>query len=215
MLALSTTVGRVPRSVAILGNAAGTTARAFAVLFPATRLDPVEIDPELTRIGRRFFGLPSSVRVHHEDARPFLRRRRSSRWDAILVDAYRQPYIPFYLVTKEFFALLHDHLTPGGVVVVNVGHPAGRFELERAMAATMRATFRHVSRDPAQDTNTQLVASDLPPRAAALSPPLAAVAAVEQRRLAPALRGGSVYTDDRAPVEWLVDRSLVEYAAKP
>ena len=28
-----------------------------------------------------------------------------------------------------------------------------------------------------------------------------------------ALRGGDVFTDDRAPVEWLIDRSIVEYAA--
>jgi spermidine synthase len=215
MLALAFAGGRTPHSVAILGNAAGTTARAFSVLFPTTRLDPVEIDPELTSIGRRFFGLSPALQVHHEDARPFLRRSHGRRWDAILIDAYRQPYIPFYLVTEEFFRLVRDHLTPGGVVVVNVGHPAGRFELERAMSATMRAVFGHVARDPAQDTNTQLVASDRPPRLDAVPPVLRQIAAVEGRRLRPALRGGSIYTDDRAPVEWLIDRSLVEYAAKP
>jgi hypothetical protein len=26
------------------------------------------------------------------------------------------------------------------------------------------------------------------------------------------LEGGSVYTDDKAPVEWLVDKSLLDYA---
>ena len=31
-------------------------------------------------------------------------------------------------------------------------------------------------------------------------------------RLAPALGGGTVYTDDKAPVEWLVDKSIVDYA---
>ena len=31
-------------------------------------------------------------------------------------------------------------------------------------------------------------------------------------RLRPALRGGPVYTDDRAPVEWLVDLSLADVA---
>ena len=31
-------------------------------------------------------------------------------------------------------------------------------------------------------------------------------------RLAPALRGGPVYTDDRAPVEWLTDLSILRYA---
>ena len=32
-------------------------------------------------------------------------------------------------------------------------------------------------------------------------------------RLAPALRGGAVYTDDHAPVEWLIDASIVSEAA--
>ena len=31
---------------------------------------------------------------------------------------------------------------------------------------------------------------------------------------APGLRGGTVYTDDKAPVEWLVDASLVEVATE-
>jgi spermidine synthase len=200
MLEQSRATGRMPRSVAILGNAAGTTARALRTLYPTIRLDPVEIDPELTEIGYRWFGLPRSVRVHHEDARPFLRRRPDRRWDAILVDAYRQPYIPFYLVTKEFFELVRDRLTPGGVVVVNVGHPEGRNELETAMSATMRSVFPHVGRDPAQPTNTVMVAGRRP----LVSP-----------TLQPSLRGGEIYTDDHAPVEWLIDRSLVEYAATP
>jgi spermidine synthase len=188
-----------PRSVAILGNAAGTTARAFRALYPRTRLTAVEIDPELTKIGRRWFGLPRSVHVVHEDARPFLRRRPDERWDAILVDAYRQPYIPFYLVTKEFFQLVRDHLSPGGVVVVNVGHPKDDTQLEKVMAATMRAVFPAVRRDPAEATNTILVGGSR----------------LLRQRLAPALPGGTVYSDDRAPVEWLIDRSLVEYAARP
>jgi spermidine synthase len=188
-----------PRSVAILGNAAGTTARAFHTLRPNVRLDPVEIDPELTRIGYRWFGLPRSIKVHHQDARPFLRQSDGRHWDAILVDAYRQPYIPFYLVTKEFFQLVRDRLTPNGQVVVNVGHPQGDHALEKVMTATMRSVFPQVRRDPAKPTNTILVAGRHP---------------VGGRLRAP-LSGGEVYTDDRAPVEWLIDRSLVKYAAEP
>jgi hypothetical protein len=32
-------------------------------------------------------------------------------------------------------------------------------------------------------------------------------------RLAVPLPGGEVYTDDRAPVEWLIDKSIIDYAA--
>ena len=187
-----------PTSVAILGNAAGTTAREFHVLRPKTKLDPVEIDPALTAIGHRWFGLPRSIHVHHEDARPFLRRRPNSRWDAILVDAYRQPYIPFYLVTKEFFQLVRDRLTPHGRVVVNVGHPEGDHALEKEMTATMAAVFPQVRRDPVTPTNTIVVGGSK----------------LSGAQLRPPLTGGSVYTDDRAPVEWLIDRSLVKYAAE-
>src|SRR5215218_601304 len=98
--------GRAPRRVAILGNAAGTTARAYAHLFPQTRVDGVEIDAELSEIGRRWFGLHEGPRLalHHEDARPFL-RASDGGYDVIAIDAYRQPYIPFYLSTREFFEL--------------------------------------------------------------------------------------------------------------
>jgi len=40
--------------LAILGNAAGTTAHAYGRFVPATEIDGVEIDGELTDIGRRF-----------------------------------------------------------------------------------------------------------------------------------------------------------------
>jgi predicted membrane-bound spermidine synthase len=103
-----------PRRVVILGNAAGTTSRAYEELFPDTRVDGVEIDGELSEIGRRWFDMNNPrLRLHHEDARPYL-RRSDTRYDVISVDAYRQPYIPFYLTTREFFELVRDRLAPGG-----------------------------------------------------------------------------------------------------
>ena len=101
------------------------------------------------------------MRVHHEDARPYL-RRTSSSYDAIMVDVYRQPYIPFYLATREFFELVRDHLNPGGVVVVNVGHPEGQDDLEKVLSATMGEVFGTVARDPSEDTNTQVIGTNGP-----------------------------------------------------
>ncbi len=210
--------GRVPGSIAILGNAAGTTARAYGHYYPETRVDGVEIDGALTDVGRRLFDLEGpNLHLHTADARPFL-RTSDRRWDAIMVNAYRQPYIPFYLTTKEFFALVRDHLTPGGVLMVNVGHPANSDGLEKVLAATMRTSFTTVLRDPSERLNTVLLASNAPISGALLDdapvPAGLGVPAVETAaRLAPALRGGDVYTDDRAPVEWLIDASIVQVAA--
>jgi spermidine synthase len=210
-----------PRSVAILGNAAGTTARAYGHFFPRTWVDGVEIDPALTDVGRRLFDMRGArLRVHTADARPFLRRSRS-RWDVIVVDAYRQPYIPFYLTTREFFDEVRDHLTARGVVLINVGHPSSSDRLEKVLSATMGDAFGTVLRDAVKSTNTVLLgtngrASRAAIRAAGrtLTPDLAAVAAGAADRLAPALHGGAVYTDDRAPVEWLIDASIVKVAAE-
>jgi len=208
-----------PTRIAILGNAGGTVARSFGHFFPRTVVDAVEIDGELTDLGRRFFDLRNRrMRLFAEDARPWLERSAKS-YDAIMVDAYRQPYIPFYLATREFFELARKHLTPGGTVVVNVGHPEGGEELERVLGRTMSAVFSHVLRYPIEPTNTLLVAGDGPLSATRLSrraPSLPLALRSPARRavaaLAPRLSGGRVFTDDRAPVEWLVDTSLLEYA---
>jgi spermidine synthase len=215
------TTRRAPRSVAILGNAAGTTARAYGHYYPAARVDGVEIDPALTDVGRRLFDLRGPhLHLHNADARPFL-RQSSRRWDVIVVDAYRQPYIPFYLSTREFFGEVRDHLAPGGVVLINVGHPSSSDRLEKVLSATMGRVFRTVLRDSVKDTNTVLVGTDAPASARTLDaakrsmpPDLAAVSAQAAARLAPALPGGDVYTDDRAPVEWLIDASIVHVAAE-
>ena len=215
-----TALDEPPAEVAILGNAAGTTSRAYEEFFPETTIDGVEIDAELSELGRRYFDMNNpNLDLYHEDARPFL-RRTDARYDVISVDAYRQPYIPFYLTTREFFELVRDRLEPGGVVIVNVGHPEGQDELERVLAATIGEVFPTVLRDPIEDTNTLLVGSEAPISAERLNaeardlpPALRPVAHAAAGRLEEPLTGGEVYTDDHAPVEWLIDKSIIDYAA--
>src|SRR5215218_5653366 len=215
-----TSLSKLARRVVILGNAAGTTSRAYEEFFPRTRVDGVEIDSELSDIGRRYFDMNNpELHLYHEDARPFL-RRVDARYDAISVDAYRQPYIPFYLTTVEFFGSVRDHLGDGGVLIVNAGHPEGQDDLEKVLTATISDVFPHVLRDPIGDTNTLLLASRAPLAAARIDRvestlPLALrpTAEAAAQRIEPPLRGGDVYTDDKAPVEWLIDKSIVDYAS--
>ena len=211
-----------PGRLAILGNGAGTTARAYAHYFPDTRIDGVEIDGELHEIGKRYFGLRDrpQLQLFTEDARPFL-RRIDRKYDVIMVDAYRQPYIPFYLTTVEFFELARERLDPGGVLIVNVGHPEKSDELEKVLSATIGSVFPYVKRDPLEDENTLLVAAETPPTAEnlrravpRLPDDLKPLAFATAARLDDPLPGGDVYTDDHAPVEWLIDASIIEEAAR-
>ncbi len=158
--------------------------------------------------------------THTADARPWLRQSEGG-YDVIMVDAYRQPYIPFYLATEEFFELARDRLAPGGVVIVNAGHPEGNDDLETVLASTMAEVFPTVIRDPKEDTNTLLLGSEGPASGERLidSLPdlpedLRVIAATEAAKIEPAFTDGDVYTDDLAPVEWLIDRSILGYAGE-
>ncbi len=105
-------------------------------------------------------------------------------------------------------------------MVVNVGHPERSDKLEGVLSSTMAAVFPHVVRDPAEPTNSMVVGSTAPVTAerllrssAGLPDELRTVASATASQLRPGLRGGRVYTDDVAPVEWLIDASIVDVAA--
>ena len=182
----------------------------------------MEIDAALTDVGRRLFDLRGpNLHTHTADARPFLRRSHR-RWDVIVVDAYRQPYIPFYLTTKEFFAQVRDHLTPRGVVLVNVGHPERSGRLEKVLTATMGTAFAHRAARPGHRHERRARRRERRrvdrgagrARRRRCPSPCARSRRPRSPRSGPGVRGGDVYTDDKAPVEWLIDESIVAVAAK-
>ena len=215
-------LGRPPARVAILGNAGGTTARAYGVYYPQARIDGVEIDPAVTAVGRRWFGLDDNPRltVFSADARPFLRTSRE-RYDLVLIDAYRQPYVPFYLTTQEFFRLVRQRLAPGGIVALNVTTVPGDHRLAEAIAGTLATVFPQVVTWQALRFNQFVVGLSAPRPPAVLEARLLAAPrdllpdtrlfARDMRAAAPTTRP---WTDDRAPVEWITDRMIAAYAMR-
>ena len=76
-------------------------------------------------------------------------------------------------------------------------------------------------RDPVEDANTLLLGSEgagarrrsCSARSPDRCPTTSRTSrATEPRGSAPRLPGGEVYTDDKAPVEWLIDKSILGYA---
>ena len=215
-------LGRTARSIAMLGNAGGTTARAYGAFYPSAHVDGVELDPAVTAAARRYMGLGRIPRLHvfTADARPFLRRTHS-RFDAILVDAYRQPYVPFYLATEEFFDLVRSRLRPGGIVALNIATVPGDHRLADDIAGTLRTVFPQVLTWQALKLNQLVLGFERPISRARLRAAVGRTPArirVLTRLLAeharPAEPSARPWTDDRAPVEWVTDRMILEYAAR-
>ena len=103
--------GQPFRNLAMVGYAGGTVGRAYGKVWPDVNVLGIELDGDVTAAGRRYFGLDDNprVRVATDDGRVYL-EAHSSDYDAIFLDAFRQPYIPFYLTTQEFWSLAHDRL---------------------------------------------------------------------------------------------------------
>jgi spermidine synthase len=217
-LAVPLLLDREPARLAVLGNAGGTVARAFGRYWPDVEIDGVEIDPAVTDAGFRYLGMGDNPRLtaHDADARPFL-RRTGERYDLIYADAYHQPYVPFYLATREFFELVRDRLRPGGLVALNVATVPGDRRLVEELAGTLASVFPEVRVWPVLRFNHVVVGltkpgGDVAPAREAGVRPLERL--LREQLGPPVAASGDPWTDDHAPVEWITDRMIVEYASR-
>jgi spermidine synthase len=213
------------KRIAIIGLAAGTTARQATAVYGDIPIDGYEIDPKIVEVGRKYFGMTMpNLDVHLTDGRWGL-EHSAQLYDIIAVDAYRPPYIPPNLTTREFFQICADHLTPNGVLVVNIGRAPGDRRLINDLGATILTVLpsAHVMDIP-QTFNSMLFATKQPtatdnlaanlvlltndPKA---SPLLLRAAQVAFASLRPDPSGGMVYTDDLSPVEWVTNSLIINF----
>ncbi len=214
------------QSAAIIGLAAGTIARQYTAVYEGIPIDGIEIDPGIIQAGAEYFDMNTSampnLTVYAQDGR-FILNRLGHTYDIIAVDAYRPPYIPWHFTTVEFFQELRAHLTKQGVVAINVGRTPNDRRLVDALTATLLQVFPSVhAMDVPLSFNTILVATSQPTDDANLSANLAVLPANAPSLLRDAIQWGVqqqipvhasdlVFTDDRAPVETLVDSLVVNF----
>ena len=215
--------GRPPTRVALVGLAGGTVARQFTAIDGPIAIDGVEIDPKIVDVGRRYFDMTErNLHVIVADGRYWM-ATGAGTYDVIFVDAYRQPYIPWYLTTREFFESAKAHLAPGGVVAINVGRTAADHRLVDALSGTLTAVFPHVylvdsgnrfANTVIYGTSSPTTVGEFVRRAQAESNPrlqpiiAEAIAGGNVREAQP---NGIVFTDDLAPVERLIDNIILGY----
>jgi len=213
------------KSMAIIGLAAGTSARQATEVFGPILIDGFEIDPEIIRVGREYFGMTQpNLNAIAMDGRWGI-QTSERKYNIIGIDAYRPPYIPWHLTTKEFFEIVRDHLTSDGVVVINVGRSPNDRRLIDGLAGTLMSIFPSVYiMDVPNTFNSIIYATNQPTRIENLyqnliylytrpdSHPLL-VEALELivQNQQPVVDSGIVYTDDRAPIEWITNSMVLNY----
>ncbi|ODA66178.1 Spermidine synthase [Methyloligella halotolerans] len=198
-----------PARLLEIGLGGGTVVSYLHKTYPDLNIQAVELDPVVADMAKKYFFLDEGPRlkVAVRDGRIFLLRSKE-KYDAILIDAYQGPSIPFHLMTREFFELTQRHLNPGGVLVQNLESNTLLYD---AAVATIGSVYDNVEVYKAA-TNYILVAYDGPPKTEDLlrrqaerlereaDPRYPPSELVKDRQILTDF-DGQVLTDDYAPVE--------------
>lgn len=212
-----------PQSMAVIGLAAGTIPKQFTRVFGPLPIDGIELDPTILDVGRQYFALNEpNIHALVGDGR-YTFAGLSGPYDVVTIDAYKVPYIPWHLTTREFFAEVSDKLSETGVVAVNVGSVPGDRRLVDAVGTTLLSVFPtvHVIDVPGS-LNTIVVATKQPTTAGNLQVNLVALGQDADPLLRDALTTaadnlalfaatGPIITDDRAPTEYISDSIVLRY----
>jgi spermidine synthase len=168
----------------------------------------------VVELAKKYFGIraESKFKVEVADGRNYM-VKSSDKWNIIMIDAYRGPFVPFHLLTEEFFKLVKSRLKPGGVAVQNIEPSTMMFD---SAVTTIKRVFANVDLYDAGG-NVVAIAYDGPEKTSAAL--LERAKALQKqynfkyplpefppRRLVArkTIPGGKVLTDDFAPVESLL-----------
>ena len=131
-------------NVLFVGGGGFSGPKNFLELYPDTKIDVIEIDADVIDVAKLYFNLEPNPRlnVFNDDARKHL-STYDKKYDLIILDAFASTYVPYHLMTDEFFTLIEKRLEPNGVVVSNLigsieGHNSS---LIKAIYKTMQKTF--------------------------------------------------------------------------
>lgn len=216
-------VGDGRLDVLIIGLAGGTASNQLSHFWRGDlSIDGVEIDPAIIEIADAHFALDRRhLTVHVADGRTFLAGTQK-QYDVIIVDAYKQPYIPFYLATQEFFTSCAAHLSPGGLLAINVAtftpRPEFLIMIEDTICSVFPSVYSYrIDNVDVAFSNIVIVASAkaLPTTGLARAfpgAPAEVLTRVEKNiRPIEARSEPMVMTDDWAPIEWYVDKTLFAF----
>jgi spermidine synthase len=150
------------KDVLFIGGGGFSGPKNFLSTYSDVHIDVVEIDPDVISAARDYFNLPvdndgSRLMIYNDDARNFLSKTEKT-YDLIILDAFSKNYVPFHLMTLEYFQLLDKKLTSDGVIISNnIGSMTGdRSDIVRAVYKTISQIFPSVYVFPTEHNSGNL-----------------------------------------------------------
>ncbi len=116
------------KQVLIVGLGGGAMVHFYEHYDAEVQVDAVEIDEKVVQLADKYFDVRTrkNTRIITEDAFKYF-KANATRYDVIYMDAFLKPSEktdatgqPLRLKTIEFYKGLREHLTPDGVVVINL-----------------------------------------------------------------------------------------------
>lgn len=207
------------KRLAIVGLGAGTLVKLYNLAYGVMDVDGIEIDPEIVDVARTYFDMNDpGLSVHVGDGRYEL-NQLDGNYDVIALDAYRPPYIPWHLTTREFFSEIKSQLNENGKVVINTFRPLSDRRLVNAITTSLSGMFANVYAIDTGRYNTAIIASVSPTCIENISDNMALdgfkskevlniAYDIMKNGLKPLETSDIVFTDEVAPVEPMIDSML-------
>jgi spermidine synthase len=134
-----------PKNIYIIGFGGGTLPRILHHYFPNAIVESADIDATVVEVAQKFFGIQFNdrLKVAIQDGRQYLDEQNPTiKNDIIIVDAgFGSGYMPYPLVTQEFYQLCKTHLSNTGVVAIHLFH---KQEFNAAAVKTIQSVFAQV-----------------------------------------------------------------------
>ncbi len=209
--------------MAIIGLAAGTSARQATIVFGPLPIDGFEIDSEIIKVGQDYFSMTDeNLNPISQDGRWGL-NQSGKKYSLISIDAYRPPYIPWHFTTREFFSIVFDHLEDDGVLALNVGRTPEDEELLAGLVATIQtvfpsvyvmdvpATYNSMIYATVRETKWQNLENNylLLEDDELIEPILLQSIRIVLENRRPVPEGGMIFTDDKAPIERITNMMVL------
>ncbi|MGQ9650848.1 MAG: spermidine synthase [Phycisphaerae bacterium] len=150
-------LAKPPKRVLVVGLGGGTIPGILHKHYPKTMIDVVDIDPDVVKVAKEFFGFQedATMRVHVADGRRFIEQCEEP-YDMIFLDAYGDEEIPYHLATQQFLQAVRGALNPNGIVIANLWS-RGLNPLYDSMIRTYQHVFASVYLLDVRGTGNRIV----------------------------------------------------------